>query len=184
VAAVAETLAEGKHLLHVHRPRVVLVDIGLPDGSGIDLILDIATADWSVDAMVISVFGDEARVMSAIRAGAQGYILKGSDVAQIGADILSMIAGGSPISPSIARHLLKQFGHEGTSATDAASSVLTQRETAILRAVARGYKRREIADQLGISEGTVGNHITSIYRKLNVASNIEAVVRATRDGMI
>ncbi|MFS4582931.1 LuxR C-terminal-related transcriptional regulator [Phaeobacter sp. C3_T13_0] len=178
----AMTLDQGLNMLFDLRPRVVLVDIGLPDGSGIEAVRACVSADWTVDAMVVSIFGDEARVVEAIQAGAKGYILKGGGLDQIGDDILSVLDGGSPISPAIARHLLA-IVKEGA-ATTPETSPLTERETEILRAVSRGYKRHEIADQLGISAGTVGNHITNIYRKLEVGSNMEAVARASRIGMI
>jgi DNA-binding NarL/FixJ family response regulator len=183
-AGTAATLLQGLRLLSEQRPRIVLVDLGLPDGSGLEVIRAAARADWQIDAMVISIFGDERRVIEAIRAGARGYILKGSDLQQIGADIMAMIDGGSPISPSIARHVLNQLGGDNMGEAPAGLSVLSPREAEILRAVARGYKRHEISAQLSISEGTVGNHITRIYRKLKVGSNIEAVSRATKDGLI
>ncbi|GAB5448115.1 LuxR C-terminal-related transcriptional regulator [Gymnodinialimonas sp.] len=184
VAAVAGDLDRGLQLLFEVRPRVLLVDIGLPDGSGVDAIRAVSQVDWQVDALVISIFGDEARVIEAIRAGAKGYVLKGGDLAHIGEDIHSVLDGGSPISPAIARHLLAVLNDPRDSPTPEGASTLTNRETEILRAVARGYKRHEIAAQLGISAGTVGNHITSIYRKLEVSSNIEAVAIASRAGML
>lgn len=182
VVGHAMTLEQGVNMLFDLRPRIVLVDIGLPDGTGIDAVRACAQTDWTVDAMVVSIFGDEARVVEAIQAGAKGYILKGGNLDQIGADILAMLDGGSPISPSIARHLLAVV-KDGTGITPEASP-LTERESEILRNVARGYKRSEIASQLGISAGTVGNHITSIYRKLEVGSNMEAVARASKIGML
>ena len=184
VAGTANTLHEGIDVFDRLKPRVVLVDIGLPDGSGIDLVAHVAKADWPADAMVISIFGDEDRVLNAIRAGASGYILKGSDLDQVGADIMAMIDGGSPISPAIARHVLNQLAAAETDDAPESATRLTLREAEILRAVALGYKRREIGERLGISEGTVGNHITRIYRKLNVTSNTKAVAEALRTGMI
>ncbi|SMX38274.1 LuxR C-terminal-related transcriptional regulator [Octadecabacter ascidiaceicola] len=178
----AMTLDQGLNMLFDLRPRVVLVDIGLPDGSGIEAVRACVQADWPVDAMVVSIFGDETRVVEAIQAGAKGYILKGGGLDQIGEDILTVLEGGSPISPSIARHLLA-IVKDGTVTTPEASP-LTERETEILRAVARGYKRQEIAGQLGISAGTVGNHITNIYRKLEVGTNMEAVARASKIGVL
>jgi DNA-binding NarL/FixJ family response regulator len=182
LTGTALTLDHGLSLLFDLRPRIVLVDIGLPDGSGIDAVRACGQADWKVDAIIVSIFGDEDRVVDAIRAGAKGYLLKGAGLTQIGDDILSVLEGGSPISPAIARHLLTMVK---TSPSDGqAASPLTERETEILRAVSRGYKRTEIAAQLGISAGTVGNHITSIYRKLEVGSNIEAVARASTIGFL
>ena len=179
----ATTLDQGLNMLYDLRPRVALVDIGLPDGSGIEAVRACVAADWPVDAMVVSIFGDEARVVEAIQAGAKGYILKGGSLGQIGDDILTVLAGGSPISPSIARHLLA-IVKDGSPISTPEASPLTEREAEILRAVSRGYKRQEIAEQLGISAGTVGNHITSIYRKLEVSSNMEAVAHASRIGVL
>ena len=103
---------------------------------------------------------------------------------QIGDDILTVLQGGSPISPSIARHLLAIVKDGSTVGSQSIESPLTERETEILRSVARGYKRQEIGQNLGISAGTVGNHITSIYRKLEVGSNMEAVARASKIGVL
>lgn len=184
LAGTASTLAQGLEQFYALEPRLLLIDLGLPDGTGLELVRAATNARWRCDALVISIFGDEARVIAAIQAGAKGYLLKGQRFDQLGDDILSVLEGGSPISPSIARHLLavlKDAAHEPQAP---AESVLTQRETEILKAVARGYKRREIGEQLGISTGTVGNHITNIYRKLEVSSNMEAVAHAARIGVL
>lgn len=184
VVGKASTLDQGLNMLFDLRPRIVLTDIGLPDGSGIDIIHACADADWTVDNIVISIFGDEARVVQAIQAGAKGYILKGSEQRKIGDDILSVLSGGCPISPSIARHLLSIIKKDGAHSSISNNVRLTEREAEILTSIARGYKRHEIAKQLGIVEGTVNNHITKIYRKLEVSSNMEAVVRASRIGLL
>ncbi len=185
VVATATHLQDGINLIYEHRPRVVLIDLGLPDGSGIDAIAAARQADWAIDTLVISIFGDEARVVEAIRAGAKGYILKGGALDTVGEDIHAIIKGGSPISPSIARHLLGIVSREYRSTeNDRDDCPLSEREMEILHAVSRGYKRREIAEKLSISEGTVGNHINSIYRKLGVGSSLQAVATATRMGLL
>lgn len=183
VVGIASTVDLGLNMLFDFKPRVVLVDLGLPDGSGVEIIRAIAEADWKCDALVISIFGDEARVVEAIQAGAKGYVLKSGGLDEVSDDIVSLINGGSPISPSIARHLLKIVKHQMASKT-ATHFELTAREIEILRAVSQGYKRKEIGEQLEISTGTVGNHINSIYRKLNVGSNIQAVIEAMRVGLL
>lgn len=183
VVGSASMLAQGMHLLHELKPRVVLIDLGLPDGSGVEIIHAAAQANWDCDALVISIFGDEARVVEAIQAGAKGYVLKSGGLQNIGEDILAVINGGSPISPSIARHLLKLLTQQVSSETNMGFE-LTNREIEILRSVSQGYKRKEIGEKLNISTGTVSNHISSIYRKLNVGSNIQAVMQATKLGLL
>ncbi|MEP5151927.1 response regulator transcription factor [Planktotalea sp.] len=178
------TVDQGVDLLYTRKPRLVLVDLGLPDGSGLEIVRACTAADWNVDSLVVSIFGDEDRVVDAIQAGAAGYVLKGGDLGTIGADIQSVLDGGSPISPAIARHLLGVFKRRVVPSGEALRSDLSDREVEILRAVSRGFKRHEIAQQLGITSGTVGNHITRIYRKLEVSSNIEAVVHAAKIGVI
>lgn len=184
LVGLAATVDHGLDLLFKLKPRVVLVDLGLPDGSGIEIVSAVAKADWKVDALVVSIFGDEDRVVQAIMAGARGYILKSGNLGAIAQDILSLLEGGSPISPAIARHVLNILTSLPPDTAQTDDSSLTEREVEILRAVARGYKRREIADNLGISAGTVGNHITNIYRKLEVKSNIEAIARAAKIGVL
>lgn len=185
VCAIADDVDGGTNQLFEHKPRIVLVDLGLPDGSGIEVIKAVVAANWTCEALVVSIFGDEARVIEALRAGARGYVLKSGSLANIGNDVLSVIEGGSPISPQIARHLLAMVS-SGTAGSAEGSPLidLTGRETEILNAVAKGYKRREIGEKLGISTGTVGNHINNIYQKLNVNSNTEAIARATRMGLL
>ncbi|KAB7613511.1 response regulator transcription factor [Amylibacter sp. SFDW26] len=182
LAGHATTLDQGINMLFDLRPRVVLVDIGLPDGSGIDAVRACVQADWDVDAMIVSIFGDESRVIEAIQAGAKGYILKSGAMTDIGTDIHAVINGGSPISPQIARHLLAMVDRAQTKQMP--EITLTPREVEILTAVARGYKRREIGEQFDISTGTVGNHISNIYRKLEVSSNTEAIAQATKMGIL
>lgn len=182
VCGISGTVDQGLAMLFDLQPRIVLIDLGLPDGSGVEVIKAVTQTNWPCDALVISIFGDEARVIEAIAAGAKGYILKSGKMRDIGADVHEVINGGSPISPQIARYLLTMVSNHPTPSNP--SIKLTSREVEILSAVAHGYKRREIGEKFNISTGTVGNHINNIYRKLEVGSNTEAIAQATRMGIL
>lgn len=175
VVGLAYDLAAGLSLLSKLQPRVVLVDLGLPDGSGIRLIESVQRTNWPCDAIVISVFGDEERVLAAIRAGAKGYVLKNDLKDAISTRILEVVDGGSPISPKIARMLLGHIPQTGQAKANPRLLNLTPRETQILDLLSKGFRRQEIAKQFGISVGTVGVHVSKIYEKLDVRSNVEAI---------
>jgi DNA-binding NarL/FixJ family response regulator len=182
---IAPTLADGIDSLYTCKPRIVLVDLGLPDGDGIELVRVAREVNWRCEAIVVSVFGDERRIVSAIRAGARGYLLKTSSLDDIGKEITTVIDGGSPISPQIARRLLSIIRDSQIhAAPQSGAAILTVREQEILMHVARGYKRQEIAEMLTITVGTVGNHINSIYRKLEVRSSTEALAKAKGMGLL
>lgn len=166
-------------------PQVLLVDLGLPDGSGVDLIRESRALDPPPEAMVISVFGDERHVLSAIEAGASGYLLKDSTAEAIGASIHQLLDGGSPISPGIARHLLKRFQQPVAPQPDNEDvPALTPRELEVLLLVTKGFAYAEIASTLGVSVHTVTSHIKHIYRKLEVRSRGEAVFEALQRGLL
>lgn len=187
LAGAARTLDQGLNLLSRVRPRIALVDLGLPDGSGLDLISAARQSEVVCDTIVISVFGDERSVFEAIEAGASGYLQKATTASDVVSSIETVLAGGSPISPGIARRVLTRLSRERLSEGDAPLSQdegLTPREREILELVANGLQRREIAEALGIAIGTVGNHVHNIYRKLQVRSNIEAVSTALRRGLL
>ncbi len=181
VCAHADTLMEAERQLLARRPDVLLVDLGLPDGDGTDLIRQ-ATRCYGEDtrSIVFSVFGDEQRVLRAIEAGASGYLLKDTGVATLADSIIELAEGKSPISPGIASHLLKRFrplmpNHDVQ---------LSERERQILEYIARGFTNREIAGFLGISYYTVISHTKKIYRKLQVTSRTEAVFEAGQIGLV
>ncbi|MEM9624452.1 MAG: response regulator transcription factor [Pseudomonadota bacterium] len=174
---------------------VLLVDLGLPDGAGQDIIRAAASRPKPIEVMVITVFGDERNVVSAIEAGAAGYLLKDAAANSITEAVHELLAGGSPITPVIARHILRRFkpdpvpepkAHDealdGT--LDEALPHLTPRETEVLQMVARGYTNNEIGELLGMSFHTVNSHVKQIYRKLSVRSRSEAVFEATQLGII
>jgi DNA-binding NarL/FixJ family response regulator len=185
---VAGSCAEARELLARRAPEVLLTDLGLPDGNGIELIRELRARDPDALAMVITVFGDEGSVLSAIAAGASGYLLKDGTSDYIGESIVQLVAGGSPISPSIARHLLRQFRapEQAPALADPAPDAphLTARETEVLQLIAKGFSFGEIAEMLGISPHTVTAHVRSIYRKLEVSSRGAAVFEAANLGLL
>lgn len=185
LSAVVGTCAEARAALAVTLPRVLLVDLGLPDGDGIELIREVATRGQEVDVMVITVFGDEKHVLAALQAGATGYLLKDSTSHDISEAVLQLINGGSPISPSIARHLLKRF-HQAAppKPIDVDVKVLTEREREVLSLIVKGFSYKEIATLLAMSAQTVPSHIKSIYRKLAVHSRSEAAFEAVHSGLV
>ena len=173
-----------------HRPDVLLVDLGLPDGHGTGIIRYAKQKDPTIESMVISVFADEHNVVSAIKAGATGYLLKDSDRDHIAESILDLFKGASPISAAIARHVLRQFAdlsppsQADTSLAPEEIPQLTKREDDVLQCIARGFKYHEVADMLDMSVHTVRSHIKHIYRKLEVGSRSEAVYEAVKLGIV
>jgi DNA-binding NarL/FixJ family response regulator len=163
---------------------VALVDLGLPDGNGIDLIREIARTLPEVDVMVVTVFGDEAHVLASIEAGATGYLLKRSLNDTLGATVRELRAGGSPISPVIARQLLHRFRKDAPAQPVVDHGGLSEREREVLLFIAKGFTVGEIANMLHLSAHTVATHVKHIYRKLAVHSRTEAVFEAGRMGLL
>jgi DNA-binding NarL/FixJ family response regulator len=175
-------------LLGVQAPDVLLVDLGLPDIDGVELIRQAVRRCPQCDVLVITMFGDDGHVLPSLEAGATGYLLKDAASARIAASIHEVRAGGSPISPSIARRVLAQFRlspspSAGTPAP-AEPSPLSERETEILRLVAKGLSFDSIGEVLAISPHTVVAHVKKIYRKLAVHSRGEAVYEAGQMGLL
>ncbi len=185
--AAAGSCEEARAWLARGAPDVLLTDLGLPDGNGIELIRELRARWPNALAMVITVFGDEGSVLSAIEAGASGYLLKDGTVEYVGASLLELVAGGSPISPSIARHLLRRFQAPAAGAPSPppeGESLLTQRELEVLQFIAKGFSFAEIAGLLAISAHTVTTHVRNIYRKLEVGSRGAAVYEAVQMGLL
>lgn len=184
LSGIATTLDQGLQSLFTQKPRIVVLELVLPDGSGVDLIKACAQADWPVDAIVCSTLGIKSHIAEAVQAGAKGYLLKGSSFPTIEESIKAVLAGGYPISPAVAAFLIDAFKKSDKGPADQPQPTLTKREAEILALVSQGKKRQQIGTLLGISAGTVGNHITNIYRKLDVTTNVEAIRLAARMGMI
>ena len=188
---VAEYATGGEALagLESAAPDVLLVDLGLPDIAGLEVVRFAANRYPGCDILIVSIFGDEANVLAALEAGARGYLLKGSLQHDIAFDIQDIRNGGSPLSPVIARQVLKRLqapGRESPTKTAGAEdeTILTAREGEILNAISRGFSYAETAQMLGISVGTVHTFLKRIYRKLAVHSKTEAVFEANRLGLI
>lgn len=167
-------------------PDVLLIDLGLPDISGIEIIRETAQRHPKTDIMVITVFGDEGHVIASIEAGATGYLLKDSLPNEFIDLIKQLRAGGSPVSPMIARQLLKKFRpiEVGNPAPVSEQRMLSGRETEILALIAKGFSFAEIAALLEISPHTVTAYVKKIYQKLAVHSRCEAVYEASKMGLI
>jgi DNA-binding NarL/FixJ family response regulator len=187
----------GLAMLEAQPPDVMLVDLGLPDISGIELIRHAAKHLPNCDVLVVTMFGDDAHVMGSIEAGATGYLLKDAQATRVAAAIHEVRAGGSPISPSIARKVLAAFrvapqaqpassapAMPATAAAPAEPSPLSERETEILRLVAKGFSFEAVGELLSISPHTVVTHVKKIYRKLAVHSRGEAVYEANQMGLL
>ena len=185
VAATA-TLAEARASLAARVPRVLLTDLQLPDGHGVDLIREVRQRHPDTEIMVISALGDEETVISAITVGATGYILKDAFPSDIAATVRDLVAGHSPISASIARFIVRrtQTSVEPPRGPEIDTAKLTPREIDILWGIAKGFSYAEIASNLGMSRQTVPGHIKSIYRKLEVHTRGEAVFEAVQQGLI
>ena len=183
IAGVADCLRLARGMIPL-KPELFLIDIGLPDGSGLDFIPEIKAAS-DARILVVTSFGDRETVVTAIEAGADGYLLKDSSAATIIEGIAVTLAGGAPISASAAVYLLEKLRSKAPApAANPQEEDLTARETELLRVFAKGSSYKEAARELGISPLTVGNHVKSIYRKLAVHSRGEAVFAAMKSGKL
>ncbi|VFR44034.1 two component transcriptional regulator, LuxR family [plant metagenome] len=182
---VAESLASARACLANQPIALALVDLGLPDGSGIDLIADLRAADPGLGILVISAWSTQDAILAALRAGATGYVVKERDDLEVALALRSVLRGGAPIDPFIARRIIEEL-HPNAAGTDADASGerLSPREHQILRLVAEGLGNREIAEQIFLSRYTVECHIKHIYRKLAVNSRTRAVHAARVRGLL
>lgn len=182
--AVAGTLAEARTACERFLPTVLVTDLRLPDGHGAALIREVRERYPATEIMVISVLGDEDSVVTAIRAGASGYILKDSQPVDMVEAVHDLIEGRSPISASIARYIIRRVQDGSFSPAKKPAPLLTPRETDILWGIAKGFTYNDIADRLGLSRQTVPSYIKNIYRKLEVNSRSEAIFEAIERKLI
>lgn len=186
--AACGTLAEATGVIRDNTVDLLITDLKLPDGHGVQAIRMLRNKHPEAEAMVISVLTDDRSVIEAIEAGASGYLLKDSDPINIIDAITDLLAGRSPISSTIARTIVRRLG--GRDAAPAAAEgepspdQLTPREMDILWGIAKGFTYGELAERLDISKQTVPVHIKHIYRKLQANNRSEAVYEASRRGLI
>ncbi|HMT44020.1 MAG TPA: response regulator transcription factor [Chakrabartia sp.] len=182
VVATASNVKAGRAMIAQGGYDVLLCDLGLPDGNGIDLIRASSQTHPDADIIVITIFAEQAKVLSSIKAGARGYLLKDENLDACAERIREVHGGGSPISPIIARQLLRQLAPAGSA--EEGDAALTPRETEVLGLLARGFSYGEIAAILSLSAQTIGTHVKNLYRKLEVRSRSEAVFEASSRGII
>jgi len=194
---VCATLAEALSAIAARPVDLLITDLRLPDGNGVQAIRALRADHPAAEAMVISALTDDGHVIDAIEAGAAGYLLKDGAPMDIVDAVGQLLAGGSPISPGIARTIVRRLGGHVAKPSPAAAAPLpdsapehdggrslTEREMDILWGIAKGFTYAEIAQHLQISKHTVPVHIKNIYRKLHVNNRSEAVFEASRRGLI
>lgn len=206
LAFSAQTVREAIELAQTHAAQVYLVDLGLPDADGREFIRWVSENQPGASSMVVTVFGDDEHIVSSFAAGAVGYLLKDAPIAEIAQRIGELVAGGSPISPSVARRVLQHFVSNGnpnsapaplmgsitspapllTAVAPASNAehLLSEREHEVLRLIEKGLSYDEIAQVLGITWHTVTGYLRRVYRKLEVNSRGEAVFEARHRGLL
>ncbi len=178
--------------LRSHVVDVLLVDLGLPDGSGLDVIRFCRSASPVTEVMVITMFGDEANMIEAFEAGARGYLLKDGTVNDLAHHVKNLYDGGSPMTPAIARQMLNRFAQPTRQSpkthsaipVPTANALLSERERDILSKLAKGYTYNEVAKLLGVSLSAIQFHVKNLYSKLAVNSKTEAIFEARQLGLL
>ncbi|HNT38304.1 MAG TPA: response regulator transcription factor EmbR [Rubrivivax sp.] len=180
-ARVADALA----LVTAVKFDLALVDLGLPDGSGVDVVTKLRDVQPECQSVVVTIHDDDEHLFPALQAGAFGYILKEQPRELITEQLQRISQGEPPLSPSIARRVMAHFASTAKPRADATliNVSLTERESEVLLRVAKGYTLPEIGVQLGLSRHTIADYVKQIYRKLNVSSRAEAALEAQRLGL-
>jgi len=175
----AGSIQQAKNRLKRHNPDIALIDLALPDGSGIKIIELIRHQSDKTLIIVNTTFGDDEHLFAALQAGAQGYILKGQQPHQIIHQLQAAVTGKPALSSAIARRILAYFQPVSTS-----SMPLTSRQSEVLQLIAQGFKNREVAEMLNISIHTVSSYIKEIYSILGISSRSQATIEAGKRGLI
>jgi DNA-binding NarL/FixJ family response regulator len=165
---------------------VALIDLGLPDGSGVDVVAALRDAQPKAQAVVVTIHDDDDHLFPALQAGAFGYLLKDQAEAVLVDQFRRMSQGEPPLSPAIARRVMAHFASRSSQRERPKNMphvVLSDRENEVLLRVAKGYTLPEIAVQLSLSRHTISDYVKQIYRKLNVSSRAEAALEAQRLGL-
>ncbi|WP_150910203.1 response regulator [Marinobacter halotolerans] len=169
------------HLLQAgFTPDIALIDLSLPDGTGIDFIRDLREQAPECLCIVVTIHDDDRHVFPALRAGARGYLLKQQPQAELARRLAGLIEDEPPLSPSVARRVLATFAPPDTSS----QPDLTPREQEVLELIAKGFTLAQVGQALGITRHTTAGYVKSVYRKLEVSSRAEATREAMRMGMI
>lgn len=190
----ADSARAGKRLIAATEFDVMLIDLNLGDGLGFELIEYMKHVRSHAEAIVISILDDEQRAIRAFELGATGYLVKNNWFGSFSQAVLQVCSGGASITPNLARRLLQRFEQGAGSAPphlsrahvhpDTGITALSERETEVLRLIARGHTNHEIAERLGLSVQTVNTHLRNTYRKLEVRSRAQAVSAATTRRLI
>lgn len=172
--------------IETQQPDVVLLDLGLPLMDGIEVTRQLKMRWPSTEILIFTIFDEEDKVIEAVKAGASGYLLKGTSIEKIVEAIKEVRSGGTVIQPTLARRLLRHFRTEEPRAEQpiSHSPPLSEREKQILKLIAQGVSNNEAAQALGISKATIRTHLEHIYQKLEVSNRVEAVTEGIRKGII
>lgn len=178
--ALAGNVSQAKELLDRRLFRIALIDLGLPDGDGLEIIQHIQQYQPDCAAVVATIFDDDEHLFKALQVGAQGYLLKDHPPEWLAQQLQNIFEGQPPLSPAIARRLLRHFQRPPS----AGPIELTARERAVLGLLAQGIRIVDIGNELNISRHTAGDHVKNIYRKLKINSRAEAALHAKGLGLI
>jgi len=184
VVGVAYDGEEALALCREEEPDVVLMDISMPKMDGISATREIRDLLPQTAVIILTAHEDDEHVFEGIKAGAQGYLLKDSEPEDLSRAIHTVHAGNTIIAPDLAQKMLNTFQSGRSGRSQLAPPPLTERELEVIRALAQGMSDRQIAHSLGISEKTVRNHTSNIYRKLHIFDRTQAVIYAVREGVI
>ncbi len=171
-------------LAQVPPPDIILLDVQLPGMNGIEALATFRSLAPEARVIILTVFDDPDKIFRAVCAGASGYILKSSGIEQIGQAIKQVVEGGAPMTPEIAQRVLDTFSCKESRHINSGEYQLTAREIDILRLLADGLVKKQIADRLEISAHTVSTHLRRVYSKLHVSTNTGAVAKALRERII
>jgi DNA-binding NarL/FixJ family response regulator len=179
VTACGDVASAVRAITSPARFDVALVDLGLPDGTGIDVIHGLRHERPACPIVVFTIHGDADTLFEALRAGACGYLLKQTPPERLHAALLDALAGGAPMSPTVARLVVASF-----STNETPGAQLTARERELLALLGRGHSYGDIAKALGIGLGTVQGYVKAVYKKLEISSKAEAAACAARLGLV
>lgn len=193
-ASPASTCQQARQMLANNPINLALLDINLPDGSGIDLVTDIRQCCPDAYIVISTIFDDEEHILKALKAGAHGYLLKDLPDRIFIQKLRGILSGDPPISPSVSRRILQYFSaaqpdndrsnHKAAENNRSESATLSPREQEVLTLVAKGLSRNDVAELLGLSSNTVARYIRDVYQKLNISSRAEAALEACRMGLV